>query len=83
MSAYAEAYRATGGMITTLSFVAALVSWPACMNQVVSVHRPNPGTSRVRSELGLAEYAASNVGVGRRTGDSARPFHVSEVRTPF
>ena len=51
---YADAYRASGGVITSLSFLAALVSCPAYVIQIGSIHSINTSDSRRRVRLGLA-----------------------------
>ena len=51
---YADAYRATGGIITSLSFLAALAACPAYVLQVASIRRLNQGTLRTLGRFGLA-----------------------------
>ena len=50
---YAEAYRASGGIITSLSFLAALISCPAYVIQVESIHHVSMSASRNRARLGV------------------------------
>lgn len=65
MAAYADAYRATGGIITALSFLAALVACPAYVIQVISIHGLEPSMPRIRRWLGagLAGAFASLAGL--------------------
>ncbi len=50
---YAEAYRATGGVITSLSFLAALVACPAYLLQVASILRLDQRAWGTRSRFGF------------------------------
>ena len=54
VEAYAAAYRANGGLITSLSFLAALFSCPAYVLQIASINRLNGGRSRNVGILGLS-----------------------------
>lgn len=54
IASYAEAYRATGGTLTALPFLAALASCPAYVVQVLSVHRLGRPSPRLHRRLGLA-----------------------------
>ncbi len=49
MEAYANAYRATGGIITALSFLAALVACPAYVIQVITRGTGDDGGGAGRS----------------------------------
>ncbi len=51
---YAQAYRARGGIITSLSFLAALVSCPAYVLQIASIQRIEHREAKARNRLGLA-----------------------------
>jgi hypothetical protein len=50
---YADAYRASGGTITSLSFLAALISCPAYVIQVGCIHRLGLSTKRISAKFGL------------------------------
>lgn len=58
VDAYATAYRATGGILTSLPFLAALVSCPAYVLQIVSLHGLASGAGRIRRGLGVASALA-------------------------
>jgi hypothetical protein len=51
---YADAYRATGGIITSLSFLAALISCPAYVIQIASIQRLDQRTTGTLGRFGLA-----------------------------
>jgi len=52
MQQYADAYRASGGTITSLIFLAALVSCPAYVVQITSIHSLDSNSDRRRARLG-------------------------------
>ncbi len=54
IESYADAYRATGGTITSLSFLAALISCPAYVSQIWSIHVLDSRAGRKRAQFGLA-----------------------------
>jgi hypothetical protein len=51
---YADAYRSTGGVITSLSFLPALVMCPAYVLQIVSIHGTSGRTAKGIRRLGIA-----------------------------
>jgi hypothetical protein len=53
VEAYAAAYRANGGLITSLSFLASLCLCPAYVLQIASINRLNGRRSRKLGALGL------------------------------
>ena len=50
---YADAYRTTGGIITSLSFLAALISCPAYVLQVASIHSLDQRAIGTTGKFGL------------------------------
>jgi hypothetical protein len=58
---YAEAYRATDGVITSLSFLAALVLCPAYVFQILGINRAHRPTLGGSGKLGLMSAVAFSV----------------------
>lgn len=53
IESYADAYRATGGIITSMPFLAALLSCPAYVIQIRSINRVDKNANATRTRFGF------------------------------